>query len=76
MIKIIISIIIIIIISAPVEKNGFEGKRKDAEHFGDDYKGRNNQFQNYHNPSSQIGNINLQAKDPPKNFPKRNYQKT
>ena len=45
------------------------------EHFKDDYKGRNNQFRNYHNPSSEIANINLQAKDPPKNFPKRNYQK-
>ena len=35
-----------------------------------------NQFQNYHNPLSEIANINLQAKGPPKNFPKRNYQKT
>jgi hypothetical protein len=63
-------------ISAPVEKKGFEGKRRDTEHFEDDYKGRNNQFQNYNNPSSQIANINFQAKDPPKNFLKRNYQKT
>ena len=60
-------------ISAPLEKKGFEGKRKDTEHFEDDYKGRNNQFQNYHNPSSQIANINFQAKDPHKNFPKRIY---
>ena len=58
-------------ISAPVEKKGFKGKRKNVEHFEEDYKGRNNQFQNYHNPSSQIANINLQAKDPPKNFPKK-----
>uniref|UniRef100_A0A6N2KNP9 Integrase catalytic domain-containing protein n=1 Tax=Salix viminalis TaxID=40686 RepID=A0A6N2KNP9_SALVM len=47
-------------ISAPAEKRGFEGKTKDVEHFEDDYKGRNNQFQNYHNPSSEIANINLQ----------------
>ena len=59
-----------------MEKNGFEGKRKVVEQFEDDYKGRKNQFQNYHNPSSEIANINLQAKDPPKNFPKRNCQKT
>ena len=58
-----------------MEKNNFEGKRKVVEHFEDDYKGRKNQFQNYHNPSSKITNINLQAKDPPKNFPKRNYQR-
>ena len=63
-------------ILAPVEKKGFEIKRRDFEHFKDDYKGRNNQLQNYHNPSSQIANINLQAKDQPKKFPKRNYQKT
>ena len=63
-------------ISTPAVKKGFEGKRRDFEHFEDDYKGRNNQLQSYHNPSSQIANINLQAKDPPKNFLNRNYQKT
>ena len=42
-----------------VEKNGFKGKRKVVEHFEDDYKGRKNQFQNYHNPSSVFANINL-----------------
>ena len=51
-------------------EKGFEGKRKDVEHFEDDYKGTKKQLQNYHNPSSQIANINLQAKDPPKNFQK------
>ena len=62
-------------IPTPMEKIGFKGKRKVIEHFEDDYKGRKNQFQNYHNPSSKIVNINLQAEDPPKNFSKRNYQK-
>ena len=57
------------------KKKGFEGKRRDVRHFEYDYKGRNNQLQSYNNPSSQIANINLQAKDQPKNFPKRNYQK-
>ena len=54
-------------ISALVEKKGFKGKRRDFE---DDYKGRNNELQSYHNPSSQIANINFRAKDPLKNFPK------
>jgi hypothetical protein len=55
---------------APVEKKGFEGKRKDVEHFEDDYTVWKNQFKNYHNPSSQLANINLLAKDPPKNSQK------
>ena len=60
-------------ISISVEKKCFEEKRKEVEYFEDDYKGRKNQFQDYHHPSSQIANINSQAKDQPKNFPKRNY---
>jgi len=48
-------------ISAPVEKKGFEGKRKEVDHVEGSYRGRKNAFQKYHTPSSlpQISNINL-----------------
>jgi hypothetical protein len=34
-----------------VEKRGFEDKRKEVDHVEDNYRGRNNPFQNYHTPS-------------------------
>jgi len=48
-------------ISAPVEKRGFEGKRKEVDHVEGSYKGRKNPFQKYHtpSPSPQISNVNL-----------------
>jgi hypothetical protein len=73
-------------ISAPVKKRGFEGKIKKVDHIEGGYKGRKNQFQNYHT-SSQIANINslfltrkpkpqnFQAKNQTENFPKKNYQR-
>jgi hypothetical protein len=50
-------------ISAPVEKKGFEGKRKEVDHVEGSYRGRKNPFQNYHTPSSspQIANINFNS---------------
>jgi hypothetical protein len=72
-------------ISAPVKKRGFEGKIKKVDYIEGGYKGRKNQFQNYHT-SSQIANINslfltrkpepqnFQAKNQTENFPKKNYQ--
>ena len=49
-------------ISAPVEKKGFEGKKKEVDHV----EGRKNPFQNYHTPSfsSQIANVNLNSSFP------------
>jgi hypothetical protein len=35
-------------ISAPMKKKGFEGKMREVDHIENDYKGRKNQFQNYH----------------------------
>jgi len=73
-------------ISAPVKKKGFEGKIKKVDHIEGGYKGRKNQFQNYHT-SSQIANINslfltrkpepqnFQTKNQTENFPKKNYQR-
>jgi len=48
-------------IFTPVEKRGFEGKRKEVDHFEGSYRDRNNPFQKYHapSPSPQISNINL-----------------
>ena len=75
-------------IFVPIEKRGFEGKMKEGDHVEGGYKGRTNQFQNYHAPS-QISNINLnssfltkklkpqnfQVKNQVENFPKKNYQR-
>nr|XP_034893121.1 uncharacterized protein LOC118032519 [Populus alba] len=46
-------------IFAPVEKRGFEGKKKEVDHV----EGRKNPFQNYYTPSSspQIANINFNS---------------
>ena len=51
-------------ISAPVEKKGFEGKKKEVDHV----EGRKNPFQKYHtlSPSPQISNINLNPTRKPK----------
>jgi hypothetical protein len=35
-------------ISAPMKKKGFEGKMREVDHIENDYRGRKNQFQNYH----------------------------
>jgi hypothetical protein len=35
-------------ISAPIKKKGFEGKIREVDHIKNDYRGRKNQFQNYH----------------------------
>ena len=59
-------------ISTFMEKKGFERKRKEFEHFEDDYKGTKNLFQDYHHHSSQIVNISSEPKDQLKNFPKIN----
>jgi hypothetical protein len=50
-------------ISEPMEKRGFEGKRKEVDHVEGSYRGRKNPFQNYHTPSSspQIANINFNS---------------
>jgi hypothetical protein len=49
-------------ISAPVDKGGFEGKKKEVYYV----KGRKNPFQKYHTPSfsPQIANINLNSSFP------------
>jgi hypothetical protein len=53
-------------ISAPVEKKGFEGKRKEVDHVEGSYMDRKNPFQKYHTPSisPQIANINLNSSFP------------
>jgi len=38
-------------ISAPAEKKGFKGMRREVDHVEGGYKGRRNQSQNYHTPS-------------------------
>jgi hypothetical protein len=49
------------IISTPVEKRGFESKRKKVDHVEGSYRGRKNPFQKYCTPSPSplISNINL-----------------
>jgi hypothetical protein len=48
-------------IYTPVEKRGFESKRKEVDHVEGSYRGRKNPFQKYHTPSPSplISNINL-----------------
>jgi hypothetical protein len=55
-------------ISAPVEKRGFECKRKEVDHVEGSYRGRKNPFQKYHTPSfsPRIANINLNSSFPAK----------
>jgi hypothetical protein len=50
-------------ISAPVKKKGFKGKRWEVDHIKGGYKGKKNQFQNYHTPP-QIANINFNPSFP------------
>jgi hypothetical protein len=49
----------------PIERRGFEGKRKEVDHIEGGYRGRKNQFQNYHT-SPQITNINFNPLFPAK----------
>jgi hypothetical protein len=55
-------------ISAPTNKRGFKGKRKEVDYVENGNKGRKNLFQNYHTPSSlsQITNINFNSSFPAK----------
>jgi hypothetical protein len=48
-----------------IERRGFEGKRKEVDHIEGGYRGRKNQFQNYHT-SPQITNINFNPLFPAK----------
>jgi hypothetical protein len=38
-------------IFAPIEKRGFEGKRREVNYVESGYRGMKNPFQNYHTPS-------------------------
>ena len=79
-------------LSCPPRKRVLKGKRKRfMHHVKGRYRGRKNQFQNYHtsSPLSQIANNNfnssfptrkpmpqtLKAKNQTENFPKKNYQR-
>jgi len=50
-------------ISAPVEKKGFEGKRREVDHVESGFRGKKKQFQNYH-ISLQIANNNFNPSFP------------
>jgi hypothetical protein len=65
-------------VSAPMEKKGFEGKRKEVNHVEGSYRGRKNPFQKYHTSSfsPQIANINLNSSFPDrKPKPQTKHQK-
>ena len=58
----------------PIEKKGFEGKKKEINQVKGGYKSKKNQFQNYNTPSplSQIININFNSSFPAKKFEPQN----
>jgi len=61
-------------ISAPVEKRGFKGKKKEVDHV----EGMKKPFQKYHTPSfsPQIANINLNSSFPTRKFePQTKHQR-